>query len=131
MLVNKNFSINSDIITDADKVSFTREFSKNLVSEIAAIDKKRTRLIGSALYAMARKQANLVSGVNYAEANKILKDSMGRSDILEIVGTLRDYQDKGTWPGATPEEVDQYYAESTSGDYDNLLRVATQWVNVN
>lgn len=123
MLVNKNFSINSDIITDADKVSFTREFSKNLVSEIAAIDKKRTRLIGSALYAMARKQANLVSGVNYAEANKILKDSMGRSDILEIVGTLRDYQDKGTLPGATPEEEENFLNLHATALLNSILRL--------
>jgi len=32
--------------------------------------------------------------------------------------------------GATSEEIDQYYNESMSGDYDNLLRVATQWVEV-
>jgi hypothetical protein len=32
--------------------------------------------------------------------------------------------------GATPEELSQYQQESMSGDYDNLLRVASQWVNV-
>ena len=32
--------------------------------------------------------------------------------------------------GATKEEVDQYMDESMSGDYDNLLRVAMEWVNV-
>jgi len=32
--------------------------------------------------------------------------------------------------GATPEEISQYLNESMSGDYDNLLRVACQWVNV-
>ena len=32
--------------------------------------------------------------------------------------------------GATQAEVEQYYAESTSGDYDNLLRTACAWVNV-
>jgi len=32
--------------------------------------------------------------------------------------------------GATPEEMSQYQQESMSGDYDNLLRVASQWVNV-
>ena len=29
------------------------------------------------------------------------------------------------------EEIDAYYAESTSGDYDNLLRTAMRWVSVN
>lgn len=32
--------------------------------------------------------------------------------------------------GATKEEVDAYYAESMSGDYDNVLRTAMKYVNV-
>lgn len=32
--------------------------------------------------------------------------------------------------GATKEQLEQYYAESTSGDYQNLLRVACEWVEV-
>jgi hypothetical protein len=32
--------------------------------------------------------------------------------------------------GATREEVNQYMDESMSGDYDNLLRVAMTWVEV-
>jgi hypothetical protein len=32
--------------------------------------------------------------------------------------------------GATPEEIAQYQQESMSGDYDNLLRVAHEWVEV-
>jgi hypothetical protein len=32
--------------------------------------------------------------------------------------------------GATPAELSQYQEESMSGDYDNLLRVAHDWVQV-
>ena len=32
--------------------------------------------------------------------------------------------------GASAEEVEQYMSESMSGDYNNLLRTAMQWVNV-
>jgi len=32
--------------------------------------------------------------------------------------------------GATPEECNQFYAEATAGDYDHLLGVAMQWVEV-
>ncbi len=32
--------------------------------------------------------------------------------------------------GVAKDEIDQYYAESTSGDYDNLLRTAVEWVSV-
>ena len=31
--------------------------------------------------------------------------------------------------GATSEQVDEYLAESTQGDYDHLLRTAMKWVN--
>jgi hypothetical protein len=32
--------------------------------------------------------------------------------------------------GVSSEEVDEYLAESMSGDYDNLLRTAMKWVSV-
>ena len=32
--------------------------------------------------------------------------------------------------GASREEVERYLTDSMSGDYDNLLRVATDWVEV-
>jgi len=32
--------------------------------------------------------------------------------------------------GVSKEEIDAYYSESTSGDYDNLLRTAVRWVQV-
>lgn len=30
----------------------------------------------------------------------------------------------------TKDEIDQYLKEAKSGDYDNLLRVTMEWVNV-
>jgi hypothetical protein len=32
--------------------------------------------------------------------------------------------------GVSQTEIDEYYAESTSGDYDHLLRTAVRWVQV-
>jgi len=32
--------------------------------------------------------------------------------------------------GVPQAEIDKYYEESTSGDYDNLLQTATRWVQV-
>jgi exosome complex RNA-binding protein Rrp42 (RNase PH superfamily) len=31
--------------------------------------------------------------------------------------------------GVPQEEIDEYYAESTSGDYDHLLQTAVRWVS--
>lgn len=32
--------------------------------------------------------------------------------------------------GVPQTEIDEYYAESMSGDYDNVLRTAVKWVSV-
>ena len=32
--------------------------------------------------------------------------------------------------GVQKAEIDAYYAESTAGDYDHLLRTAMKWVSV-
>jgi hypothetical protein len=48
-------------------------------------------------------------------------------NAFSIMGRVQDALRKA---GATKEELDQYFAESTSGDYDNLLRVACKWVEV-
>jgi hypothetical protein len=32
--------------------------------------------------------------------------------------------------GATKAQVDEYQEQATSGDYDNLLRVTSEWVEV-
>lgn len=32
--------------------------------------------------------------------------------------------------GLSEDEIDDYYAESMSGDYDNVLRTAVKWVSV-
>lgn len=40
-----------------------------------------------------------------------------------VVDALRD-------AGATREQITEYREQSMSGDYDNLLRTAMEWVNV-
>lgn len=32
--------------------------------------------------------------------------------------------------GASREELDQYFAEATAGDYDELLATTSRWVNI-
>jgi hypothetical protein len=32
--------------------------------------------------------------------------------------------------GVSKDEIESYYTQSKSGDYDNLLRTATEWVSV-
>lgn len=48
-------------------------------------------------------------------------------NAFAIMGRVRSALKKA---GASEEELTQYSNESMSGDYNNLLRVATQWVEI-
>jgi hypothetical protein len=48
-------------------------------------------------------------------------------NAFAIMGAVKSALKKA---GASKEELDEYLADSMSGDYDNLLRVAMEWVEV-
>ena len=48
-------------------------------------------------------------------------------NAFAIMGTVAKALKKA---GFSKEHIEKYYEESASGDYDNLLRVAMKWVNV-
>jgi hypothetical protein len=48
-------------------------------------------------------------------------------NAFAVMGTVKSALKKA---GASKEELDQYLSDSMSGDYDNLLRVAMDWVVV-
>lgn len=48
-------------------------------------------------------------------------------NAFSIMASVKDALRKA---GATKEEIDQYISDSMAGDYDNLLRVAMDWVEV-
>lgn len=48
-------------------------------------------------------------------------------NAFAIMGAVKSALRKA---GATPQELKEYMDESMSGDYDNLLRVAMEWVEV-
>lgn len=48
-------------------------------------------------------------------------------NAFAVMGAVKSALKKA---GASKEELDQYLSESMSGDYDNLLRVAMEWVKV-
>lgn len=48
-------------------------------------------------------------------------------NAFAIMGSVKSALKKA---GATQEQIDEYLKQSMSGDYDNLLRVACDWVEV-
>lgn len=49
-------------------------------------------------------------------------------NAFAIMGSVKSALKKA---GATQDQIDEYMKASMSGDYDNLLRVACEWVKVN
>jgi hypothetical protein len=48
-------------------------------------------------------------------------------NAFAVMGAVKSALKKA---GASKEEIEQYLSDSMSGDYDNLLRVAMEWVKV-
>lgn len=48
-------------------------------------------------------------------------------NAFAVMGAVKSALKKA---GASKEELDQYLSQSMSGDYDNLLRVSMEWVDV-
>lgn len=48
-------------------------------------------------------------------------------NAFAILGSVKRALRQG---GVDAAEIDEFYKEATSADYDNLLLVCTQWVNV-
>ena len=67
----------------------------------------------------------MTSSTKYPEVEVQLTGEDGNA--FAIMGAVQKALRKH---GVSKEEIDQYYAESTSGDYDNLLRTAFKWVTV-
>ena len=49
------------------------------------------------------------------------------SNAFAVLGTVRKALRRA---GVSKEEIDEFTAEATSGDYDNLLATAFRWVEV-
>ena len=48
-------------------------------------------------------------------------------NAFAIMGKVKDALKQN---GVSSDDIDAYMKESMSGDYDNLLRTAMEWVNV-
>jgi hypothetical protein len=59
--------------------------------------------------------------------NVVVQLSGNDGNAFAVMGAVKSALRK---VGASPEEIKQYMDESMSGDYDNLLRTACEWVEV-
>lgn len=63
--------------------------------------------------------------IKYPEVNVSLVGEDGNA--FSILGRVQKALRRA---GVPKEELDAYFAEATSGDYDHLLRVTMDWVEV-
>lgn len=66
-----------------------------------------------------------MSEIKYPEIKVQLTGEDGNA--FAIMGAVQKALRKA---GVPQTELDEYYKESTSGDYDHLLRTAMRWVSV-
>ena len=66
-----------------------------------------------------------MSDVKYPEIKVQLVGSDGNA--FAILGKVKKALTRG---GVKKEEVDSFFKEATAGDYDHLLGVCMQWVDV-
>lgn len=66
-----------------------------------------------------------MSEIKYPEIKVQLTGQDGNA--FAIMGAVQNALRKA---GVSQTELDKYYTESTSGDYDHLLRTAMRWVSV-
>ena len=62
-----------------------------------------------------------------AKYDVAVKLSGNDGNAFAVMGAVKSALKKA---GASKEELDQYLKDSMAGDYDNLLRVAMDWVVV-
>ena len=70
-----------------------------------------------------RTERNLMAKYDNVSVKLAGKDG----NAFAVMATVKSALEKG---GAPQDDVQEYLAESMSGDYDNLLRVAMKWVHV-
>ena len=95
MLKNDSFVINTETITQSDIVSFSKDFRKQIIDDLAAVDFKAQSMLSKEFYSLARKQEGFIKSKNYKEIAGVLKDKMERGDLSEIITNLRAYQTEG------------------------------------
>lgn len=95
MLKNDSFVIESSVVTQADIVSFSRDFRKQIINDLSAIDLKAQNLLSKEFYSLSKKQEGFIKSKNYKEIAGVLKDKMDRGDLSEILANLRAYQTEG------------------------------------
>jgi hypothetical protein len=122
MLASKDFQIKAELVTQADIVSFTRDYREEMINDLAAVEQKELNMISKRMYNLVRTQSGFLSTKNYREISKVLRDKMERADLTEIIGNLRLFQTEGERVFSSKEEEEKYMAAHAEALLNSMLR---------
>jgi hypothetical protein len=98
-----------------------------IFSQDSTTHQKSHRVALSLNYQATLTQHRKVKGNQMAKYAVEVQLSGNDGNAFSIMASVKNALKKA---GASKEEIDQYISDSMAGDYDNLLRVAMEWVEV-
>ena len=122
MLANKDFKINTELVTQPDIVSFSRDYRDQIISDLASVEQKELNMISKQMYKLVKTQSGFLGTKNYKDISKVLRDKMERADLTEIIGQLRLFQTEGERAFSSPEEHEKYMNAHAEALLNSILR---------
>jgi hypothetical protein len=122
MLANKQFQINSEIITKSDVNFFNNAYRDQIIEDLSQVAQKEINMLSKKFYSLAKNQNAFLYTKNYKEIKEVLKDKMERSDLSDIITTLKMFQTEGERVFASKEEEEKYMAQHANALLNSLLR---------
>ena len=122
MLANKEFQINSEVITNDDVAYYSNAYRNQIIEDLATVEQRELNMLSKKFYKLAKEQNAFLYTKNYKEIKEVLKDKMERSDLSEIILTLRIFQTEGEKAFASDEEREKYMAAHAEALLNGMLR---------
>jgi hypothetical protein len=122
LLANKDFKINTELVTQSDIVSFSRDYRTQMIADLAAVEQKELSMISKDMYKIVKTQQGFINTKNYKDISKVLRDKMERADLTEIISQLKLFQTEGERAFASTEEHDKYMTAHAEALLNSMLR---------
>jgi hypothetical protein len=122
MLANKQFQINSKVITNSDVAYYSNAYRNQIIEDLAAVEQREINMLSKKFYKLAKSQNAFLYTKNYKEIKEVLKDKMERSDLSEIIMSLKIFQTEGEKAFASDEEREKYMVAHAEALLNSMLR---------
>ena len=122
MLANKQFQIETEVVTNTDVAFYSNAYRQQIIDDLSSIEQKEINMLSKKFYDLAKTQNAFLYTKNYKEIRQVLKDQMERSDLSEILLSLKMFQTEGLKAFSSEEEEKKYMLAHAEGLLNSLLR---------